>query len=56
VVELRATCENCNKALPPEFVEARICTYECAFCATCVEPAAHARFAAAIKTIPPRRR
>jgi hypothetical protein len=99
MLELRPTCENCNKALPPDSLEARICTYECTFCATCVEkvlanvcpncgggfvprpfrpsknrkgdnflgkdPASakvrhrpvdlelHARFAAAIKTIPP---
>jgi hypothetical protein len=37
MLELRPTCENCNKALPAESVEARICSYECTFCATCVE-------------------
>ena len=37
MLELRPTCENCNKALPPESLEARICSYECTFCATCVE-------------------
>jgi hypothetical protein len=36
VLELRPTCENCNKALPPNAEEARICTYECTFCAACV--------------------
>jgi len=102
MLELRPTCENCNKALPPDSLDARICTYECTFCATCVEtvlenvcpncgggfvprpirpsrnwkggnflgkdPAgtrirrqpvdrdAHARFAAAIKGVPPHRR
>jgi len=35
--ELRPTCENCNKALPPGALEAHICSYECAFCAKCVE-------------------
>ena len=39
MLELRPTCENCNKALPPNSLEARICTYECTFCATCVENA-----------------
>jgi hypothetical protein len=34
---LRPTCEHCNKALPPNAVEARICSFECTFCATCVE-------------------
>jgi len=37
MLELRPTCENCNKALPPNSTEARICTYECTFCAACVE-------------------
>lgn len=37
MLELRPTCENCNKALPPDSVEARICSYECTFCAACVE-------------------
>ena len=37
MLELRPTCENCNKALPPDSPEARICTYECTFCATCVD-------------------
>ncbi len=36
MLELRPTCENCNKLLPPEATEARICTYECTFCADCV--------------------
>jgi hypothetical protein len=35
MLELRPTCENCNKALPPDAVEARICSYECTFCASC---------------------
>jgi hypothetical protein len=37
MLELRPTCEHCNKALPPESLEARICSYECTFCVTCVE-------------------
>jgi putative acetyltransferase len=37
MLELRPTCENCNKALPPNSPEARICSYECTFCASCVE-------------------
>jgi hypothetical protein len=27
MLELRPTCEHCNKALPPNSLEARICTY-----------------------------
>jgi hypothetical protein len=37
MLELRPTCEHCNKALPPSSLEARICSYECTFCAPCVE-------------------
>ena len=37
MLELRPTCEHCNKALPPASLEARICSYECTFCAACVE-------------------
>ena len=102
MLQLRPTCENCNTALPPDSRAARICSYECTFCATCIDtvlenvcpncgggfvprpirpsrnwngdnylgkdPAStrvihrpvdttfHARFAAAIKTIPPHQR
>ena len=101
-LELRPTCENCNKPLPPDSLEARICSFECTFCTDCaeeilenvcpncgggfvmrpirpatnwrngnhlgtfppvtkvrnrpVDPAAHAVFAAPIKTIPPGKR
>lgn len=37
MLELRPTCEHCNKALPPASTEARICSFECTFCAGCVE-------------------
>jgi hypothetical protein len=37
MLELRPTCEHCNKALPPESTEARICSYECTFCAACAD-------------------
>ena len=37
MLELRPTCEHCNKALPPDASDARICSYECTFCAACVE-------------------
>jgi hypothetical protein len=36
MLELRPSCEHCAKALPPASLEARICSYECTFCATCV--------------------
>lgn len=37
MLELRPTCEHCNKALPANAPDARICSYECTFCAECVE-------------------
>jgi hypothetical protein len=36
MLELRPTCENCNTALAPDSLEARICSFECTFCARCV--------------------
>ena len=34
---LRPTCEHCNTRLPPDSLKARICSFECTFCANCVE-------------------
>jgi uncharacterized protein len=36
-LQLRPTCEHCNRALPPDALEAMICTFECTFCRSCVE-------------------
>lgn len=36
-LELRPNCECCDRDLPPASSEARICTYECTFCADCVD-------------------
>jgi uncharacterized protein len=36
-LDLRPNCEYCDKDLPPESVDARICSYECTFCADCAE-------------------
>lgn len=35
MLELKPSCERCGTALPPESLEARICTYECTFCSEC---------------------
>jgi hypothetical protein len=37
MLELRPNCECCDRDLPPQSAEARICTYECTFCASCAE-------------------
>jgi uncharacterized protein len=36
-LQLRPNCEYCDKDLPANSTEARICSYECTFCADCVE-------------------
>jgi hypothetical protein len=36
-LELRPNCEYCDKDLPPQAIDAMICTYECTFCAACVD-------------------
>lgn len=37
MLELRPNCECCDRDLPPDSKDARICTYECTFCADCAE-------------------
>jgi len=34
---LKPNCECCDRDLPPDAAEARICTFECTFCAACAE-------------------
>lgn len=35
MLELRPSCEHCGRPLPPDALDARICTFECTFCADC---------------------
>lgn len=37
MLQLRPNCECCNVDLPPDSLNARICTFECTFCADCAE-------------------
>ena len=37
MLELRPCCEHCAVALPPASLDARICSFECTFCAGCAE-------------------
>jgi hypothetical protein len=37
MLELRPSCECCDRDLPPDSLDARICSYECTFCADCAE-------------------
>lgn len=36
-LELRPNCECCDRDLPAPSTVARICSYECTFCADCVD-------------------
>ncbi|MDB5483559.1 MAG: hypothetical protein JWO83_4612 [Caulobacteraceae bacterium] len=37
MLQLRPNCECCDVDLAPESREARICTFECTFCAACAK-------------------
>lgn len=37
MLALRPNCECCNRDLPPDDVDARICSFECTFCRDCAE-------------------
>lgn len=41
MLELRPNCEWCDRDLPPADTSARICSYECTYCAECVETVLH---------------
>jgi hypothetical protein len=35
MLEIRPSCEHCNKALPFDSKAAQICTFECTYCSNC---------------------
>ncbi len=37
MLQLRPNCECCNRDLPPESLDAVICSYECTFCRDCAD-------------------
>jgi hypothetical protein len=37
MLELRPNCECCDRDLPADSAEARICSFECTFCASCAD-------------------
>jgi Uncharacterized protein conserved in bacteria len=39
MLKLKPNCEACDADLPPESPAARICSFECTFCAECAEGA-----------------
>lgn len=43
MLELRPGCECCDADLPPDAADARICSFECTFCAKCADAVLHGR-------------
>ena len=41
MLKIRPSCEHCDKDLPFDAKDAMICTFECTFCADCVENVLH---------------
>jgi len=41
MLELRPSCEHCQAVLPPDATDAMICSFECTFCARCVQELLH---------------
>jgi len=37
VLLLKPNCECCNRDLPPDSRDARICSFECTFCRVCAD-------------------
>ncbi len=37
MLQMRPNCECCDADLPPESRAARICSFECTFCAACAD-------------------
>ena len=41
MLELRPSCECCDRDLPPDSPDALICTYECTWCRDCADNVLH---------------
>jgi hypothetical protein len=41
MLEIRPTCENCNKNVPHDSKDLMICTFECTYCSDCVQLLKH---------------
>jgi len=37
MLQMRPGCECCDRDLPPDSKDARICSFECTYCVDCVE-------------------
>jgi uncharacterized protein len=43
MLQLRPNCECCDRNLPPDSADARICSFECTFCAACAASVLHGK-------------
>ncbi|WP_448680277.1 DUF1272 domain-containing protein [Pseudomonas nicosulfuronedens] len=43
MLELRPGCECCDRDLPGDSADARICSFECTFCTDCAEQVLHGK-------------
>ena len=43
MLQLRPSCECCDRALAPDSVDARICSFECTFCSDCAVTRLHGK-------------
>lgn len=41
MLEIRPSCECCDRDLPPDAADAMICSFECTFCRSCVDAVLH---------------
>ena len=37
MLQMRPNCECCDRDLPPDSTAARVCSFECTFCAQCTD-------------------
>ncbi len=37
MLQMRPGCERCDRDLPPDSDQARICSFECTYCAPCAD-------------------
>ena len=43
MLQLRPNCECCDRDLPADSADARICSFECTFCSDCADRVLHSR-------------
>lgn len=43
MLQLRPSCECCDRDLPADSADARICSFECTFCSDCADRVLHGR-------------